>query len=429
MAFFTPRNLAFAIGAGIVGGVLVGALANAQPDGFFSTLVQNSQIFGKIFLAALRMIVVPLVLFSVVSGVASLQGSASIGSRFARTLIYFVATSFLAVLIGIILTNIIRPGAGMNSAALLAGLPEGAREEAQAAQASIAAKAPATFSEFLDQQIANVFMNPFKAMAEMNLVGLVAFALALGLALVYGGEKARPAIAFFAAMEAALMRLVSVVMWLAPLGIFALAARTVGAIGADIIRPLSWYFLTVSLALFLHGVGVYSVLVWTLARYSPIRFFKGAYEVIVFAFSTASSAATMPVTMRVAQEKLGVDEGSAGLVIPMGATVNMDGTALYEAVAAMFIAQLLGMELTLTSQILIFFTATLAAIGAAGIPQAGLVTMVIVFNAIGIPLEWMAVIIVVDRPLDHLRTCVNVLGDLVGAVYLSRTAGLLKDPA
>jgi Na+/H+-dicarboxylate symporter len=430
LQLFTQRNLTIALAASILLGILVGLVANGSllgeaAAGPTQKLVQSVSIFGVIFMEALRMIVVPLVLVSVTTGVANLRESGQVGRKFGLVMAYFLATSFFAVFVGILYTNIVQPGAGGDPAALLANLPERDRAAAERTQQSIAERAPESIGAFVEVQVKNLLMNPFKSLAEMNLVGVVAFSMMLGLALAAGGRKSDPVIDFFNSMDHALMKLVGVVMWLAPLGIFALASRMIASLGLDVIGPLASYFITVVLGLGTMQLLVYPLLAVALIRYNPLKFLWGLREVMLLAVSTSSSAATMPVTIHEVQDKLGVDEGSANFVIPIGTTINMNGTALYEAVAAMFVAQLIGIEMSLTTQVLIFFTATLAAIGAAGVPQAGLVTMVIVFNAVGIPLQWMALIIVVDRPLDHLRTVVNVSGDALGAMLMSHRAGLL----
>lgn len=423
---------------GILGGALIGFLSqdavakilglptDSGPVKFLRDLIAASKIFGDLFLAALRMIVVPLVLFSVASGVGNLEGGHEVGRKMARTLTYFLATSLIAVLLGIVLTNIIQPGGGMTSEALIQALPTEAMEAARASQTGIASKAPTTLIQFLRIQIDNIFMNPFKALADMNLIGVVFFSMLLGMMLLFSGEQGRPAREFFNSMNVAVMKMVQIVIWLAPPGLFALAANLIAAMGPEIVNPLAKYFVTVSLGLTIQLLIVYPIILWTLARYNPLKFFLRFKEAMLFAISTSSSSATLPVSMRVVQEQVGADQKSASFVLPMGATINMDGTALYEAVAAMFVAQLIGIPLDLKAQFLCFFTATLAAIGTAGIPQAGLVTMVIVFNALGIPLELMAIVIVVDRPLDHLRTMVNVTGDSVGAVIISSYEGALR---
>lgn len=423
---FSERNLASFLIIGIIAGVLLGLFAQgAAEDAAIREFLKYFSLLGKLFLGALQMVVVPLILFSVASGIANLGGGKEVGRKLAKVLVFFALTSFFAVLVGIVYTNLIQPGGGIGVEEMYAALPESEIGSARERQQDVALKAPATFIAFISAQIDNIFTNPFKSLAQMNLVGVVFFALLLGLMMLLAGEKGRPAAEFFSSMNEVMMRMVMVVIWLAPLGVMALTANLMAAMGADVLRPLARYFVTVTIALLTQLLVVYPLVLWFLCGYSPLRFFLGLKEAMLMALTTASSAATLPVTLRCVEEHLGVDNRSANFVLPMGATINMDGTALYEAVAAIFIAQLLGMDLGLGQQFIIFFTATLAAIGAAGIPQAGLVTMVIVFNAVGIPLEYMALIIVVDRPLDHLRTMVNITGDATGAVYLSSSEGEL----
>jgi Na+/H+-dicarboxylate symporter len=429
LKIFTERNLTIALAVGIVGGVLVGLAAQRTQSPFLTDFIQSISIFGELFLALLKMVVVPLVLFSVTSGVANLGGGTEVGRKIAKTLAYFLTTSFLAVFIGIVAINVIRPGAGQSAESIRSQLPPDIFAGATMKQSDVAIAAPETMMEFVRIQISKLFMNPFQSLAEMNLIGVVAFGMILGFMILAIGEKGRPAREVFTSLNEALMRMVQMVIWFAPIGIFSLAALLMLALGPDVIAPLSKYFLTVIVALLLHLFVSYPLILAFICRYNPLKFFSGIKEAMMLAISCASSSATLPVTMRVVEEHCGVDKPSANFVLPMGATINMDGTALYEAVAAMFVAQLLGFDLGLQQQILVFFTATLAAIGAAGIPQAGLVTMVVVSNAIGLPLEWMALIIVVDRPLDHLRTMVNVTGDAVGSVYLSHSEGQLSSPA
>lgn len=422
MSFFNERNLTIALISGIVLGVILGFSAQGSADdspirGFVETL----SIFGRLFLASLKMVVVPLVLFSVTSGIANLGGSGEVGRKLTKTIFYFAATSFLAVLVGMVYTNLVGPGKGLNSDELFAALPENMMVESQEKQSSVAAGAPANLTEFINVQIGNIFMNPFASLAQMNLVGVVFFGLFLGLMILLTGEKGRPAREFFDSMNQALMGMVQVVIWIAPVGVMALAANLLMSIGPEVLAPLMKYFLTVVFALLTQLLIIYPLILWFLGGINPLRFFAGMKEAMLLALTTASSSATLPVTLRCVEENLGVDKRSANFVLPMGATINMDGTALYEAVAAIFVAQLIGMQMGIEQQFIVFFTATLAAIGAAGIPQAGLVTMVIVFNALDLPLELMALIIVVDRPLDHIRTMVNVTGDATGSLVLSKS--------
>ncbi len=419
--------LTLALVAGIVGGVVLGLIGQSSESPALLSFIEGIKIFGDLFLSMLKWIVVPLVLFSVTSGVANLAGGGEVGRKIGKTLLYFICTSFLAVFIGIIYTNVIAPGSGGDAEALMLQLPPDVLDEAKGKQGSVAQSAPQSVSEFLKIQMNNIFMNPFKSLAETNLIGVVVFGLFLGFMILSIGEVGRPAREFFNSMNEALMKMVQIIIWVAPIGVFALTANLLSVLGPEIIKPLIMYFVTVTLALLTQLFIVYPLIMIFICRYNPLKFFNGIKEAMLLAVSTASSAATLPVTMRVVEDNLGVDKKSANFVLPMGATINMDGTALYEAVAAMFIAQMLpGVELGLFEQILVFFTATLAAVGAAGIPQAGLVTMVIVFKSLGIPLELMALIIVVDRPLDHLRTMVNVSGDALGSLFLARSEGELN---
>lgn len=418
MNLFTDRNLTLLMGVGVVGGTLLGVAAQVSGSQELVGAISSLKILGDLFLAALRMVVVPVVFFAVVSGLAAMPHSEGAGKRIATILVFFLCSTAIAVVLGQVLTLIVRPGVGVSQEDIIAQLPPDILASAEQTRAGL--KAPETFDAFLRGQMASLFMNPFKAMAEANFVGLVFFGLILGYIIMRGGEQVAVARSFFIQMNELMLTMVRIVVWLGPPGIFALAANLFATVGLDLLRPLAYYVLVIFLGLFIHCFVVYPLMMVTLAGYSPWRFFVGIKDAMLLALSTASSAATMPVTLRCTEENLGIDRNVTRLVVPMGATINMDGTALYEAVAAAFIAQLIGLELSLGQQAILALTATMAAIGAAGIPQAGLVTMVIVFKALNLPLELMAIIIVVDRPLDHMRTMVNVTGDSVTSVVMSR---------
>lgn len=419
MSLFTDRNLTILMGVGVVGGTLLGIAAQATGSEALVGAIGSLKILGDLFLAALRMVVVPVVFFAVVSGLAAMPHSEGAGKRILTILLFFATTTLIAVVLGQVLTAIVRPGIGVSQEEIIAQLPPEIMASAEQTRAGL--KAPETFDAFLRAQMANLFMNPFKAMAEANFVGIVFFGLILGYLVMRGGDQFDAARSFFIQMNELMLTMVRIVVWLGPPGIFALAANLFATVGLDLLRPLAYYVLVVFLGLFLHCFVVYPLLMVTLAGYSPWRFFVGMKDAMVLALSTASSAATMPVTLRCTEENLGIDRNVTRLVVPMGATINMDGTALYEAVAAAFVAQLFfGHDLGIGQQAILALTATMAAIGAAGIPQAGLVTMVIVFKALNLPLELMAIIIVVDRPLDHMRTMVNVTGDSTTSVVMSR---------
>jgi len=277
-----------------------------------------------------------------------------------------------------------------------------------------------TVVSFLQMQIKKILQNPFKALATGNVLGVIVFSLLLGLILVSLGERGRPALQLADSLNAAMMSFVSLVMKMTPVGVFSLMAHQVARSGLDILWLLGKYMLCVVVALLVHAFVILPLLLMVVGRTSPLKFFMQVKDALSVAFSTSSSSATLPVSLEVAEHNAKLRPHIAGFVLPLGATVNMDGTALYEAIAAMFIAQVYGIDLGLGPQILIFLTAALAAIGAAGIPSAGTVTMVMVLNAVGLPIAGIGLILAVDRLLDMCRTTVNVWGDLIGAAVLNR---------
>ncbi|MHC4059986.1 MAG: dicarboxylate/amino acid:cation symporter [Planctomycetota bacterium] len=379
----------------IVAGVAVGLLLGDKAE--------HIKIVGDMFIGLLKMIIIPLILASMVAGIVSIGNFRSLGRIGLRTFIYYAATTILAVLVGLLLVNLIRPGAGADIAA------------EQAVDLSEREAAPGT-------SIAKDIIpeNPFEAMAEGKVLAVIFFALVLGVAISSVGEKGKSLAAFFESFNAVMMKITGWIMRLAPFGVFALMAHTVGTLGLGVMRPLAVYMVTVIVGLGFHAIVTLPALLFVFGRYSPVRFIKDVFSAVATAFSTASSAATLPITMECVEENAGVSNKVASFVLPLGATVNMDGTALYEAVAAMFIAQAYGISLTLGQQLIVMLTATLASIGAAAIPSAGLVTMVIVLKAVNLPLEGIGMILAVDRVLDMLRTAVNVWGDACGTVVVAR---------
>lgn len=379
----------------------------------FEGAMAQTAWLGELFLRALKMLIVPLVMLSMLSGITGLGDVRKLGKVGWATLAYYATTTLAAVILGTILVSLITPGEGVSVAEL--SLPE-----------RVAAKRDLGLADII---LGFVDDNVVGAMAEMKMLPLIVFSLALGGVLTTMGEQARPLLAVIDAGNEAMMRLVHLVMWLAPVGIFGLVAGRFGKAvevgGMDAffaqIAAVGRYMLTVLLGLGLHALVVLPLMLRLLGRRDPLRYARGVGTALLAAFSTASSSATLPLTLEGVEENNGVDPRAAQLVVPMGATVNMDGTALYEAVAVIFIAQALGIELGFGQQILVVLTATLAAIGAAGIPEAGLVTMVIVLRAVDLPLEGVELILAVDWLLDRFRTCVNVWGDAVGAAVVERT--------
>ncbi len=366
---------------------------------------------GELFLNALKMLIVPLIVSSMIMAVAEMGDVRKLGRAGTLVIGYYLMTTAVAVLIGIIAVNIIQPGGGVALGPEM--VPEGFAEKEKGIQ---------------DIILSLVSPNIVEAAARMDILPLIVFSVIFAGIVTTLGERGRPVIAFFDGVNAAIMKMVRLIMWLAPLGVFALVASRLGQAGggADVaaeVLKIGKYFMTVLIGLAIHGFIVLPLILRLLARRSVPAYAAGMLEALTTAWSTASSSATLPITMRCARELNGVSRRSTMLVTPLGATINMDGTALYEAVAAIFIAQVVGVPLGFAEQTLIFVTATLAAIGAAGIPEAGLVTMVIVLRAVGLPLEGIGLILTVDWFLDRFRTTVNVWGDAVGAAVMDRLLG------
>ena len=396
-----PNNAWLLIG--ILSGVVLGLLVGW----FFSDLALQLAWLGELFLNALSMLVIPLLISAVISGVTSLDNVRHLGRLSAATVAYYFVTVVIAVLIGLVMVNLIQPGVGMPTKDL-------------AVPAEVAeAVADNRFSDVLLRLIAP---NLIAAAGETNLLPLILWSVAFGIALMSLGESGRPAARFFHSFNAGMMKLVSWVMYFAPVGVFGLIAGMFGSAGstAEFVETVSGVGLHV--ATVLSGLAVHftllTLILVLLARQS-IGYLGRMLRAVVTAFATASSTATLPITLQCARES-GIDERARRFVLPLGSTVNMDGTALYEAAAAMFIAQAYGLELGLGQQAVIVVTATLAAIGAAGIPQAGLVTMIIVLQAVGLPLEGISLLLAVDWFLDRFRTATNVWGDAVGAAVVDR---------
>ncbi len=387
--------------AGIVAGMLCGW--------YFGDAMAGVAWMGTLFLNALKMLIVPLVVSSMIVGIASMGDVRKIGRVGGATFLYYFTTTGLAVILGVILVNLFQPGVGV-------ALGGGAVPDVVAGKEQIG---------FTDILLSLVSSNVFRSAADMEILPLIVFSLVFGGVLTTLGEVGKPVLRFFDGVNEALMKMVGLVMWLAPIGVFGLVASRLGQAGggeafwAEILK-IGKYFMTVMVGLTVHAVVVLPAILFAVARRDPARYALGMAPALGTAWSTASSSATLPVTLECTEDRNRVSRRSGLFVLPLGATINMDGTALYEAVAAIFIAQAIGVHLSLGQQVLVVITATLAAIGAAGIPQAGLVTMVIVLKAVGLPLEGIGLILAVDWFLDRFRTAVNVWGDSVGAAVIDR---------
>jgi Na+/H+-dicarboxylate symporter len=380
---------------------------------------------GTLFMNGLKFIAVPIVLFSLAAGIASLNDITKVGRIGVKTVVIYLLTTSLAITIGLAAANLIGPGRGF---------PEGLREELRAGQAADAAGKLEAAGQQIDRSMWNVLIdifptNPFGAMAAGNTLQVVVVGLLVGIAItMIPKEKGQPLIAFFDGMTDVVIKIVEIVLILAPYAVFALLVAVVAEMGFEVLENLAVYCLTVVLGLALMMFVVYPAIlrVFTPVRYR--RFFRAISPAQLLAFSSSSSGATMPVTMECVERRLGVSEDVTSFVIPVGATVNMDGTALYQGVAAAFIAQMYGMGLSIGDQLTIVLTATLASIGTAAVPGVGIVMLVIVLDAVGIPLEGIAVILGVDRILDMCRTSVNVTGDcMVAAVVAHSERELLSE--
>ena len=397
---------------GIISGILLGGLAPSVGLGI--------QFLGDLFLQALFALVIPLVMSSMIVGIASLGDVRKLGPLGFRTIVFFMTTTGLAVLVGLILVITLHPGVPLDQPSL-----EASQTHVSAVSDRIEDK-PTTLTDLFKSILTSLVpKNLFKAMAENQILPLIIFALVFGGVLTTIGEKGSLVIRLFEGINEAIMAIVHLLMWVAPIGIGALIAGRLGEAGGFLgfwpqLSSLGTYVLTVLLALALHGLITLPLALQFLGKRSVPSYAKAMSTPLMTAFSTSSSSATLPLTIESLTEEAGVSKRVVSFVVPLGATINMNGTALYEAVAAMFIAQSYGIEMGLGETIIVLLTATLSAIGAAGIPEAGLVTMIIVLKAVDLPIEGISLILVVDWFLDRCRTTVNVWGDSVGAAVIDQ---------
>ncbi|MEE2738620.1 MAG: dicarboxylate/amino acid:cation symporter [Planctomycetota bacterium] len=368
-----------------------------------------SKWLGDLFLRLLRMVTVPLIFTSLVTGVAGLGSAQRLGRMFSLTLGYYLLTSLLAITVGIVMVNLIRPGIG-------AELPIPSSHGTVTHQA---------LSDVFGQLLGNMIpVNPVASLANADFLSIITFALLFGLFIVVvGGESGELLRKVFAAGFDVMMAMTTSIIRLAPVGVFAYMLYATAGQGVQVFYSLAWYMLTVFLALTVHAFVVLPTLIKWVAGRSPLQFIQAMSPALMTAFSTASSNGTLPLTMASVEKRAGVKNRISSFVLPLGATVNMDGTALYEVVAVLFIAQATGHDIGLSSQIVIAVTALLASIGAAGIPHAGLVMMAIVLQAANLPVEAQGLIIAVDRVLDMCRTTVNVWSDSTGCAVIARFEG------
>ena len=413
---------------GLVLGAFFGALANRC--GFSDFVFTYIKPIGTAFIRLISMVVVPLVFASLLVGTTSLGDIKKLGRIGVRTLILYVSMTAIAVSIGLGLANIVRPGIGF-SQETKQQLMEGAAAQSGPAKSAApgAATEPALERPSLKNLLLNIIpANPVQSLAEGEMLQIIFFAVLMGVCLtLIPPDGAKPVIAFFHGANELFVKMVHVIMQIAPYGVFALMAAVVADFGLGILLLLIKYAATVLAGLLLYMLVVYSAILKFLARTGVRRFFRGMRPAQLVAFSSSSSAATLPVTLKCVTENLGVPQGVASFMLSVGASINMDGTALYQGVAAVFIAQFYGIDLDLGQQLMVVLTATLAALGTVGIPGAGVVMLAMVLRSIGVPLEGIGVIMGVDRFLDMCRTAVNVTGDSVCTMVIAAAEGQLGD--
>ena len=388
--------------------LFVGIIAGVVCGWIFGEKMTAWDWVGTFFLNALKMLIVPLIISSMIVGVSGMGDVRKLGRQGATIFGYYFITTGIAVLLGIIVVNILQPGVGVGVGDTIPQTVQG--------------KEDIGIPDIITSLISS---NVVGSAAKMEILPLIVFSLFFGAVLTTIGPKGEPVIRFFDGVNEAMMKLVELVMYLAPVGVFALVASKLGDAGGGTafwgeLVKIGKYCAAVLIGLGIHALIILPLILSFFARRSPVKYALGMLPALGTAWSTASSSATLPVTLECAEERNKISRRSSLFVLPLGATVNMDGTALYESVAAIFIAQAAGIDLSIGQQAVIFVTATLAAVGAAGIPQAGLVTMVIVLNAVGLPLEGIGMILAVDWFLDRFRTTVNVWGDSVGAAILDK---------
>ena len=404
----TKRILLAMVFGVVVGGVINIAISEGWLGASLSQWIDDYIVLGlfdgigRIFVASLKLLVVPLVFVSLVCGTASLGDNSRMGVMAGKTLGLYLLTTAIAITLALIMGSVVRPGDGIDLATASNFAPKAAPS--------------------LMDTIVNIFpSNPVEAMANGNMLQVIVFSLLMGLAVSKSGASGRKIAEFFEDLNEVIMKMVTILMHFAPYGVFSLLAKLFAGLGVSVILDLAMYFFTVMFVLLLHGLGVYALLFKLFSGLSVKMFYQKLRAVMVFAFSTSSSGATMPVTLRTVEKRLGVDNRVASFTVPLGATVNMDGTAIMQGVATVFIAQVFAQDLTLTDYLMVILTATLASIGTAGVPGVGLIMLAMVLEQVGLPVEGIALIIGVDRLLDMTRTAVNVTGDSMVTVVVGKS--------
>jgi len=397
------------LGAGAALGLLMNFFGWNQ-GGLGQTLLTDGVFYigGQVFLRALQMLVVPIVLISLVCGTAGLGDIKQLGRIGGKTVLLYLMTTAVAVTTGLIVAGIVDPGAGF---------------ELTTAATFTATEAP----PLVDTLVNIVPKNPMAALAEGEMLQIIFFAILFGLAMTLTGKPGERILAVFTDLNEVVMKLVGMVIRVSPIGVFCLISKVFAEQGFDAILPLAKYFFTILFVLLFHLFITYSAILKFLGKLSPVMFFRKFYEVMVFGFSTASSNATIPVTLEVVEHRLGVKKIISSFTVPLGATINMDGTAIMQGVATVFVAQAYGVDLTMVQYMTVILTATLASIGTAGVPGVGLIMLSMVFQQVGLPIEGIGIIMAVDRLLDMVRTAVNVSGDAAISCVVAKSEGQLDE--
>lgn len=389
--------------------ILIALILAVIYGSFFPGGVEYVSWLGDVFMRALKMVIVPLILSSIISGVTGIGNAENLGKLGAKTILYYMSTSLFAIIVGLFLVNLFQPGVGADL-----GLSKQVEELAAA-------------KESFGQTIINIIpINIFESFLKADMLSIIFFAILFGFFITQIPEKFKtPLTTFFDATFEVMMKITMFIILFAPLGIFGIVSKTVSQQSSllELVGSMSLYMLAVLLALVFHGTVTLPVILKVFGKVNPWRHFQAMTTPLLTAFSTSSSNATLPLTIDAVENNSGVSNKISSFTLPLGATINMDGTALYECIAAMFIAQAYGIELGFTQQVIVVITALLASIGAAGIPMAGLVTITIILTAVGLPLEGVGLILSVDRILDMCRTTINVWSDTCGAVVIAKTEG------
>lgn len=394
------------VALGIAGGLAAVAHTGATET---HAALYGAKLAATLFLDLLRMVLVPLIFTSIAVGVANLRAHDQMHTVWKATIAFFFLSMAIAILIGFGAANLFRPGEGLQLSMF-----------AEATRQHEAHRMP--LPDYIARFLHGLFQNPFKALAQGEILAIVIIALFLGIALVVGGQRFRNLIVLLEEVQALCLMVVGWIMKIAPIGVAALIFQLVATQQQGLLSSLFEFICVILGTTLFHGIVILPAILYALTRITPWHFWRGAREALITAFATSSSSATLPVTLRCAEHQLHVKRDIANFVIPLGATGNMDGTALYEAAAALFVARLAGIELDFANQAIVFFVAMLGAIGAPGIPSVGMLSMVLVLESVGLPAEAVAILLPIDRILDTVRTSVNVEGDMIVSLLVQRVA-------